>query len=136
MSACASLPCSIAQEFSWAVGIPNVVLRGRTTSGLSLELILAVSSPSYNATTRQLSLSATKLGPNPYLEALLDASPSFQLQTAYMVIDGESLSQARLAASLVIAHRMETPSRSGGLLLPSRSSIRAPPGSDGLHWLP
>ena len=86
------------QEFTWAVGVPNVALHGSLASGQRMALLLMISSPFYNATSGELSMFATKLGPNNMLDNLLGSAPSFQLQTIEMVVDGESTVVLRCAA--------------------------------------
>ncbi len=82
-----NLPPFLLQEFSWALGVPNVIVRG-TLALAPVELILAVSNLAYNATTNELSLLATTLGTNAQLQDLLAASPSFSLQKVDMFVDG------------------------------------------------
>ena len=86
------------QEFTWAVGVPNVALHGSLASGQRMALLLMISSPFYNATSGELSMFASRLGPHDELDQLLGSAPSFQLQTIEMVVDGERTVVLRCAA--------------------------------------
>jgi hypothetical protein len=80
------------QDFPTVLGKPNAVLTGLCqscpTKGASVSALLLVSSPKFNATTGQLTFSATKLpGWNAGSKVHLGDASNILLDSAQLVID-------------------------------------------------
>ena len=93
---------SFVEGFSQAIGTPNAVITGTSSSNTSdlIKMVVTLSSPIYNETTQTLSFSATRVGsPSSAEQALKNGT--IQMQSVNIFIDNAGLEALTFGAQIL-----------------------------------
>jgi outer membrane murein-binding lipoprotein Lpp len=94
---------SFVQGFSQAIGIPNAVITGTSSSNSSdlIKMVVTLSSPLWNATTQTLSFSATRVGSPSSAEQALKNNGAIQMQSVNVFVDNAGLEALTFGAQIL-----------------------------------